>query len=152
MDTRVNKIKKGNFDGTILAMAGIKTLKLEKNISKIFNVKKIIPAAGQGIIAAQCRKQDKDTIKLLNKINDNKTKICALAERGIIKYIDGDCHTAIGVFAKIISGKINLTVRLFSQDGKHCVFLKDKAEVKDFKRISLSLGKRLLKSSKDFLY
>ena len=59
VDTRVNKIKEGNFDGTILAMAGIKTLKLEKNISRIFNVKNIIPAAGQGIITAQCRKKIK---------------------------------------------------------------------------------------------
>ena len=68
------------YDGAILAMAGLQTLKLEKRIKKIFSDDELLPTAGQGIIAAQ-KKNDKNIKEILDTINHSETKICALAEK-----------------------------------------------------------------------
>ncbi len=100
IDTRINKINENKLDGVILAAAGVKSLKLDKKISFFFNCEHILPAVGQGIIAVQCRKEDK--IKnLIKRINDNTTNLCAIAERKMLQTIGGDCDTAIGGLAKI---------------------------------------------------
>ena len=81
IDTRIQKLKDGLYDGIILALAGIKTLKLEENVKYIFPIEEMLPAVGQGIIAVQCRKDDTNIIKILKKINNEETKQCATAER-----------------------------------------------------------------------
>ena len=55
-----------------------KKLKMQNNISQVFSLSEIIPSAGQGAIALQCRKDDLENLKILEKINDENTKICAL--------------------------------------------------------------------------
>ena len=68
IDSRISKVKKGEYDGVILALAGIKILNLENEIKEIFSEEKIIPSAGQGVIAVQCRKDDLENLKILEKI------------------------------------------------------------------------------------
>ena len=60
VDTRIEKIEKGEYDGVIVALAGLKTLNLKNHIKQIFSLKEFIPTAGQGIIAVQCRQNDED--------------------------------------------------------------------------------------------
>ena len=91
IDTRIDKLSEGNLDGIILAAAGVKSLNLEKKISFIFDTKQLIPAVGQGVIAAQCRRSDIFIKNILKKINDKDTSLCALAERNMLNTIKGDC-------------------------------------------------------------
>ena len=72
VDTRIRKLKEGLYDAVILSYAGIKYLKLENEISEVFSTEEIIPSAGQGIIALQCREDDMEIISLLKKINHNE--------------------------------------------------------------------------------
>ena len=117
VDTRINKIKENNLDGIILAAAGVKSLRLDKKIGFIFESDSILPAVGQGIIAVQCRKEDK--IKhLIKNINDVKTSLCAIAERKMLQTIGGDCDTAIGGLAEIKNNNLKLRAQLFSDCGK----------------------------------
>ena len=118
IDTRIEKVKTGEYEGIIIAFAGVKFLNLEKHVNEIFDEDKIIPAAGQGVIAAQCRANDNFIIDILKNINHKETKICATAEKNLLKAIGGDCHTAVGALAKIINNKIFLSAQLFSDDGK----------------------------------
>ena len=69
VDTRIRKLNEGMYDAIILSYAGIKFLKFEKEISEIFSAEEIIPSAGQGVIALQCRENDNEIISILNKIN-----------------------------------------------------------------------------------
>ena len=85
IDTRIQKLKDGLYDGIVLALAGIKTLNLEENIKYIFSAEEMMPAVGQGVIAAQCRRDDANIIKILKRINNEETKQCALAERSLLK-------------------------------------------------------------------
>ena len=117
IDTRINKISENNLDGIILAAAGVKSLNLDKKIGFIFETKDILPAVGQGIIAVQCRKEDK--IKsLIEKINDTDTSLCAIAERKMLQTIGGDCETAIGGLAEIKNKNLKLRAQLFSDNGE----------------------------------
>ena len=118
VDTRIKKVETGEFDGAILALAGLKTLNLEKYVKEIFSVKDFIPTAGQGIIAVQCREDDEDIRKILKKINHNKTEVCALAERSFLKTLGGDCDTAVGCSVILDKDKIELSAQLFSDDGQ----------------------------------
>ena len=132
-----------------MSCAGIKYLNLENEISEFFSSDKLIPSAGQGIIALQCRENDKEIISILNKINHNETYKRAHAERNILKVLEGDCETAIGAHAVIEQGKIILEAELFSLDGSSRFYEKKIANVDDFKKIGLEVGQTLKIKSKD---
>ena len=147
IDSRISKVKKGEYDGIILALAGMKMLNFENEIKEIFSEEKIIPSAGQGVIAVQCRKDDIENMKILEKINDENTKICALTERSLLKTIGGDCHTAVGVYAKIDKGNITISSQLFSDDGLKSFLIKKSGDKKFPEQLGISAGKDLLKQS-----
>ena len=81
VDTRIKKLKDGNYDAIILSYAGIKNLNFENEIAEIFSAQEFIPSAGQGIIALQCRETDKEIISILKKVNHEETYKRAHAER-----------------------------------------------------------------------
>tara|TARA_Y100000591_G_scaffold273471_1_gene249387 strand:+ start:244 stop:1161 length:918 start_codon:yes stop_codon:yes gene_type:complete len=116
IDTRINKISENNLDGVILAVAGVKSLQLNEKIGFIFKSEHMLPAVGQGIIAVQCRKEDK-VLNLIKNINDTTTNLCATAERKMLQIIGGDCDTAIGGLAEIKNNNLKLRAQLFSDNG-----------------------------------
>ena len=118
VDTRIKKVESGEFDGAILALAGLKMLSLEKYVKETFSIKDFIPTAGQGIIAVQCREDDEYTRKILKKINHKETEVCALAERSFLKTLGGDCDTAVGCSAILNKGSVEINAQLFSDDGQ----------------------------------
>ena len=148
VDTRIKKLKEGLYDAIILSSAGIKSLQLEKEITQIFSTDAIIPSAGQGIISIQCRKNHTEIIELLNKINDSDTQKCAVAERDVLKVLEGDCETPIGVHALLSDNRIILEAELFSLDGSQRFYEKLIKDKKDFYKIGVEIGKKLKERSK----
>ena len=118
VDTRIKKVETGEFDGAILALAGLKVLNLEKYVKETFSIKDFIPTAGQGIIAVQCREDDEYTREVLKKINHNETEVCALAERSFLKALGGDCDTTVGCSAILNKDSVEINAQLFSDDGQ----------------------------------
>ena len=110
IDTRIKKLNENLYDAIILSYAGIKSLGLSENISQIFSTSEIIPSAGQGVVALQCKNDDKDLIEILKNVNHQKTHNCIKAERNVLKVLEGDCETAVGAFAAIDGNTINLEV------------------------------------------
>ena len=147
IDTRIKKLKDGLYDGIVLALAGIKTLKLEENIKHIFSAEEMLPAVGQGIIAAQCRVDDTNIIKILKKINNKKTKQCALAERSLLKTLSGDCDTAVGGLAIIQNNELILSAQLFSDSGDKNFTFKTKGKREEGISIGEIVGIELLKKA-----
>ena len=148
VDTRIKKLKEGLYDAIILSSAGIKSLQLEKEITQIFTTDAIIPSAGQGIISIQCRKNHTEITELLNKINDSDTQKCAVAERDVLKVLEGDCETPIGVHALLNNNKIILEAELFSLNGSQRFYEKLIKDKKDFYKIGVEIGKKLKERSK----
>ena len=148
VDTRIQKLEKGYYDAILLSKAGIEALNLEHKISQEFSVSELIPCAGQGIIAMQCRAEDSKIKKLLENINNKDTRIIANAEREVLKVLDGDCDTAVGVYAKLGKEKVEITTELFSIDGKQRYFIKENIEKDKIKIASRSIGEKLKIQSK----
>ena len=151
VDTRIKKLKDGLYDGIILSYAGIETLKLKDKISEIFSVEDLIPSAGQGIISLQCREDDNEIVSILNKINHNETYVRANAERNVLKILEGDCETAIGVYAAIEKNKITLEAELFSLDGSQRFYEKKTSEIEKSKELGKEIGQLLkIKSNNSY--
>ena len=131
VDTRIKKLENNEYDAIILSKAGIDTLNLQNKITDEFDVAKLVPCAGQGIIAIQCNENNQDILRLIEKINDKQTRIIANTEREVLKILEGDCDTAIGVFATIKKNKIELTAELFSVDGKSRFFIKEDDDIEN---------------------
>lgn len=140
VDTRIRKLNEGMYDAIILSYAGIKFLKFENEISEIFSAEEIIPSAGQGVIALQCRENDDETISILNKINHEETHKRAHLERNILKVLDGDCETAIGAHSVVDGDKIIVEAELFSLDGKQRFYEKKVGNLNEFKEIGKEIG------------
>ena len=148
VDTRIKKLYDGLYDGIILSYAGIKFLKVEDKVAEVFSVDQMIPSAGQGIIALQCRNNDDEIISILDKVNDEETFQIANAERNVLKIIEGDCETAIGIHSIIKEDKIILEAELFSLDGRQRYYEKKTSKVKDAKELGKTVGEILKKKSK----
>ena len=149
VDTRISKLNKNDYDGVILSKAGIKSLKLDHLISEEFSTEKIIPSAGQGIVSLQCRKDDDDIINLLSRVNDKVSSISALSERKVLSILEGDCHTAVGVFSKVNNNNFEISGELFSIDGKKRYFKTIKDVPSNFLKASEEIGNYLKAEAKD---
>ncbi len=147
IDTRIKKLKEGKYDAIILSYAGIKYLQLENQISEIFTTEELIPSAGQGIIALQCREDDQKTISLLKKVNHTETFKRANAERNILKVLEGDCETAVGAHSIIDGNNIIVEAELFSLDGLKRFYEKRSEKIQKFKEIGNEIGQILKKKS-----
>ena len=148
VDTRIKKLESGEYDAILLSKAGIDALGFNEKISQEFSVDELIPCAGQGIIAIQCRDTDDDIKNLLEKINNNESRILANAERAVLKILEGDCDTAIGIFAKIKNEKIDLKTELFSVDGNERYFMNESDEKKSYLSLGKNIGEKLKLKSK----
>ena len=105
--TRIKKLNDGKYDAIILARAGLEILGLEKYITHTFDFDKMLPAVGQGVIAIQTRTMSPYTA-LVRQINHLDTFYSVLAERTALKFLDGDCHSAVGVLAQVVGDCITL--------------------------------------------
>ena len=143
VDTRIKKLNDGLYDAIILSYAGIKSLEIEDKITEIFSIEEIIPSAGQGIIALQCRNNDIEIISVLDAINDKETSLRAHAERNVLKVLEGDCETAIGTHAIIEGDQITLQAELFSLDGKQRFFEKKSSKINNARELGKELGEIL---------
>ena len=151
VDTRIKKLNDGLYDAIILSYAGIKSLNIDYAISQVFSVEEIIPSAGQGIIALQCRQNDNKIISILDKINHKETYQRAHAERSILKVLDGDCETAVGAHAKVEGNKIILEAELFSLDGKQRFYEKKFSKIENAKTLGKEVGEILkIKSNNSY--
>ena len=151
VDTRIKKLKEGQYDAIILSLAGINYLQFENEIAETFTTEEIIPSAGQGIIALQCRENDKEIISILKKINHDETYKRAHAERNVLKVLEGDCETAVGVHSIINGENITLEAELFSLDGSKRFYEKKIVKIEKFKEIGKEIG-QILKTKSNNSY
>ena len=149
IDTRIKKLKNGEYDAIILSKAGLISLEMDHEITEEFTNSDIIPSAGQGTIAVQCRDDDHEINEFLKKINHHETSLKVKAEREVLKVLDGDCETAIGVHSVIDGNKIIVEAELFSLDGKQRFYEKKIGNLKEFKELGKEVGVLLKTKSKN---
>jgi hydroxymethylbilane synthase len=102
LDTRLRKLDEGQFDGIILAAAGLKRLGWQKRITESLSASISLPAIGQGAVGIECRVDDVFINKLLKKLDHRTTSVCVRAERAFLKKLEGGCQVPIAAYARII--------------------------------------------------
>ncbi|MDR2879907.1 MAG: hydroxymethylbilane synthase [Fusobacteriales bacterium] len=115
--TRLEKLDSGEYDGIVLAAAGLIRTGLESRISEYIDPKKMPPAPAQGILCVQCRENNIEILEMLKEIDNRETRIVCEAEREFSRIFDGGCHTPMGCFAVIKEEKIFLK-GMFCSDEK----------------------------------
>lgn len=114
VQTRLEKLDRGEYGALILAEAGLVRLGLQERISYRFSVSEMVPSAGQGVIAVQGRRGEYK--ELLESINNKESEICVRTERLVSKLLGGDCSSPIGVFAETVNGKMHI-YGFYSENG-----------------------------------
>ena len=123
VDTRVRKVLNGEYDAIVLAQAGLTRLGLQEHISEVFSLNVMLPAAGQGALAIQCRAGDAETLELLSSIHDPQTAAAVGAERAFLSGLGGGCSLPIAAFAEKSDDIVILTGAVHSTDGKQAISL-----------------------------
>jgi hydroxymethylbilane synthase len=128
IDTRLRKLKEGEFDAIILAMAGLKRAGLfDRSYMLPLEPRDLLPAPGQGALAIQCRADDVRTRELLAGLDDPATRTCVDVEREVVHRLDGDCHSPIAAWASIDragnpvgnpAGPLSLKTAVGAREGK----------------------------------
>jgi hydroxymethylbilane synthase len=117
VDTRIEKLKRGDYDAIVLAKAGLDRLGLSANITEVLSTDVSLPAAGQGAIGIESRSDDAETLKILSQLNDAETRSGVEAERAASAGLEGGCQVSIGAWGRVEEGKLVLEVVVLSPDG-----------------------------------
>lgn len=117
VQTRLERLKNGDFDAIILAQAGVNRLGIEGvKYMRALSVEEMIPAMGQGALGLECR-EDSEFAPLFAKLNDEGTKLFCESEREFIRCLEGGCQVPIGIHASLQNGELKLQARLGMPDG-----------------------------------
>ncbi len=133
VDTRIRKLKKGEFTALIMAYAGIKRMGFEEEINEVLEIGRFMPAPCQGAIAVVAS-EDSDYIDLIRKIEDKNTRQEITAERSLLRTLGGGCQVPFGVNASL-NKKLELRCILFDPEGRKKIFHEETGEPKNAEKI-----------------
>jgi hydroxymethylbilane synthase len=117
VETRLRKLEAGDFDATILAVAGLKRLGLLEAATSFLEPEDFVPAVGQGAIGIETREDDDNTRTLVAALNDADTATALAAERAFLAVLDGSCRTPIGGHARVAGARIRFRGLIAKTDG-----------------------------------
>ncbi|MBK7981317.1 MAG: hydroxymethylbilane synthase [Ignavibacteriae bacterium] len=144
--TRIKKFTENNWDAIILARAGVERLKLQKYISSIIPIDQILPAVGQGALGIEINSKNIFAEKIVKSIHDENTYCAVIAERALLKKLEGGCQVPIGAFAEVKSNGLYLEGLVASLDGSISFKGKIKGKKSDAEKLGVNLANELLKS------
>ena len=117
VETRLRKVEAGEFDATLLALAGLKRLGLAGHASAILDTADFLPACGQGAVALTARTGDKTTAAALAPVYHAATGFALAAERAFLAVLDGSCRTPIAGLAVLAAGRLQFRGQVLAPDG-----------------------------------
>jgi hydroxymethylbilane synthase len=142
IETRIKKASGENYDGIVLAQAGISRLGVDVKYTPL-SITDFSPSPGQGAIAIVTREDDTQTISMLKKIEDHTSRLEIEAERALSDFVDSGCRFPIGAYAKSDGSEITLDVVAFSVDGKKSIHVTKTGDKNDPYSIGKSAGEEL---------
>ena len=146
LQTRLKKLDEGQFDGVVLAAAGLKRLGLAGRISRYFSVEEIIPAAGQGILGVQGRAGE--DCGLLLGYADDEARWAALAERAFVRQLDGGCTSPVCAHAQIEGGRLTLRGLYWDERTGEYSTGTEQGGAAEAEAIGVALARRLKKEAR----
>jgi hydroxymethylbilane synthase len=145
VETRVKKVISGEYDAAVLAEAGLARLGMKDVIVQRFSIRDFVPAPGQGAIAIVCRRDHTALAGMLQHIEDRHSRIAVLAERALIRKVEGGCRFPLGAVAITNDDKITLYASVFSADGKQSIHVKKVGRASKPEELGSSVANMLVK-------
>lgn len=143
VETRLRKLEDGAVDATLLALAGLKRLGLDKQATALLPVDEFLPAVGQGIIAIEARADDARTRALLAAIDHADTATALAVERAFLAALDGSCRTPIAGHARVDAGQINFRGLIARPNGTEVLQCERRGSVADALALGADAGREL---------
>lgn len=144
--SRINKFLDSDWDAIILARAGVERLKLKKYISSYISTVEILPAVGQGALGIEIHKDNKVVEEILKTLHHEETYKAVIAERALLRSLEGGCQVPIGAFAEVKPGGLYLDAMVGSLDGSVTYRKKLRGSKNDPEKLGKQLAKDLLKA------
>ena len=146
MPTRINRFLKSSWDAIVLARAGVERLKLKVHISSIIKTDIMLPAVGQGALGIETRADNKAVNNVIKSIHHEHTYKSILAERALLKALEGGCQVPIGAFAEVKQNGLYLDATVGSLDGSLTFRKKTRGSSVKPEKLGRTLAKDLLKA------
>tara|TARA_B100001063_G_scaffold114576_2_gene107090 strand:+ start:11361 stop:12293 length:933 start_codon:yes stop_codon:yes gene_type:complete len=143
IDTRIKKMESGEYDGLVLAAAGVERLGLEKYITEFISELNMLNAPGQGAIAVEIKKNNQELKNITTSINDEFSKITTSIERSFMKLMGGGCNYPIAALSKIKNNKISIEGLVISLDGTKHLRSFAEQDINNWHDLGLVLSKSL---------
>ena len=151
VDTRIRKVNEGEFDGVIVAEAGLERMGINNLITERFPLDKFTPAAGQGALAITAKESNHQVIKLLESIDDPLTRAEVTAERTLMLTLEGGCRVPIGTIGRADNKSLSLYACVFSLDGQEKITSAAKGTLSEAEELGKRVAQKLLKQgAKEF--
>ncbi len=117
VDTRLEKLQRGECDALMLAEAGLQRLGLEQHVTQRLPLEWVLPAVGQGAVGVECRQDDTAAREALARIDDAATHQAVLAERALLRSLRGGCLAPVAALAQVVHQRLRLQAVVLSPDG-----------------------------------
>ncbi len=143
VETRLRKAD-GELDAVVLAYAGLKRLGLADRVSYVFPPEEMLPAVAQGALAIEARGDDPETLRRLAPLDHLETRHRVLAERGLLRRLEGGCQVPIAAHATVSGGTVALRALVASLDGAQVVRGERSGPVSRAEALGEALGEELL--------
>ncbi|WBL36792.1 hydroxymethylbilane synthase [Tepidiforma flava] len=108
VETRLRKVRDGEYDAAVVALAGLRRLGLEAEAAEVFGFEEMLPAPGQGALAVECRAADEAVRQLLARIDDPQVRLAVTAERAFLAAIEGGCSYPAAAYAEHFGSTLKL--------------------------------------------
>jgi hydroxymethylbilane synthase len=144
IDTRLRKLRNQGFDALVLALAGLERMGFANVVTEALPFDIMVPAPGQGVIAAECREHDNEVNKVLVQITDEETQIAAFAERAFLDRLGGSCHVPVGCFAEVREESVSILGLIASPDGQQLIKERIEGPLHGHKYLGKELAERVL--------
>jgi hydroxymethylbilane synthase len=145
VDTRLRKLSEGEFDGIILALAGLRRLGRESAVSQILDEGIMLPAVGQGALGIVCRTGDSASRDRLSPLDHEATRLTVTAERGLLAVLEGSCKVPIAGHARIEAGRIVLKGLVANLSGTRVITDQVEGEFAKARELGVTLGQELVR-------
>jgi len=144
LDTRLRKLDAGEYDGIILAAAGIKRLGWSDRVTEYLSPDICLPAIGQGALAIEGRADDGFVQAVVTRLDHPPTRMAVTAERALLERLEGGCQVPIAAHATITNGTVTLNALIAGVNGRRLVRDSVHGPMRDAHRLGIELAERLL--------
>ena len=145
VDTRIKKMERGEYDGLVLAAAGIERLGLDKYITEFISNSDILSAPGQGAIAVEIKKDNIQLKKITSSINDEFSRVTTSTERSFMKLMGGGCNYPIAALSTVKNDKILIDGLVINLDGTKLIRSSAEDNINNWHDLSISLANTFYK-------